>query len=72
MGENCPHHADLAEAVKSMNKKLDTIIESMGTGSIAIAELKLRVLLLERIVFGAVGIVLLSVIGAALAVILGK
>lgn len=72
MPDDCPHHKDLAEFVKKMDAKLDTIIASMSTGSVAIAELKLRVQLLEKVVFGAVGLVLVGVIGAALTVLLGK
>lgn len=71
MDGSCSLHESLSDTVKRMDAKLDAIIASLGTGSTAIAKLELRVGILEKVVYGAVGLVLLTIIGAAMKVLLG-
>jgi len=66
----CASHAVIAEATKSMGAKLDIIISRLGDGQTNFATLELRVKWLERIVYGAVALILMAVCGGVLALLL--
>jgi len=52
-----------------INGKLDQILERLAKGDTAIALLEHRVAFLEKIVYGLCGIILVSVIGAIVALV---
>lgn len=59
----------LFDILAEINAKLDAINERLGKGDTAIELLQHRVQQLERIVFGGVGVVLLAVGGALIAMV---
>lgn len=62
----CPQHEGLAEDIREIKRTLTTILRVLGDGKVNFATLALRVTVLERIVFCAVGALVLASGGAIL------
>jgi hypothetical protein len=59
----------LFDLLGEINAKLDGITERLGKGDTALALLEHRVASLEKIVYGMVGVILLAVVGALVALV---
>ena len=66
----CQLHAKLEGDFYQIHKKLDAILERLGSGDVSIAQLKLRVDQLERFVYGAMALAMTSVVGAILSLVI--
>ncbi len=68
--EVCVFHASFASDIKEIKDGVKSIDGRLGDGKVTLATLSLRVDQLERIVYGAVAVSLLSLAGAILALVL--
>lgn len=55
---------------EKLDAKLDEVLRRLGRGDVSLANLEVRLKLLERIVYPIVGIIVLTVIGCLLSTVL--
>lgn len=72
----CEHHQELYDNVKSMvetqekvNGTLEKVNAALGDGKVNFATLKTRLSLVEKIVYGAVGLILTGFVAAVLVLV---
>ncbi len=68
--ETDTYPVDMPSWAKGISKKIDQILDRLAYGDTAIAILKLRVAFLEKIVYGLCGTILLTVLGAVVALVI--
>jgi len=59
----CGLHGDLNAAIKSVDKKATEILAKLGEGAVLLENHKVRLGIVEKIVYGTTTCVLLTVIG---------
>ena len=69
---HCPDHHQFSKHLTSINFKLDNILEQLGIGNTKFALTERRLGLLEKLVYGCVGTMLLAMIGAFIALVIHK
>ncbi len=72
MEQVCAHHERLAEDIHEIKESQKRVEARLGTGDVSLATLALRVKFLEKCVYSAVALALLSLGGAILSIVLTK
>ncbi len=62
----CPYHEGLEKGISEIKGDTRTILEKLESGAVQFAKQGLRIGILEKIVYGAVGLLLLAAVGVAI------
>jgi hypothetical protein len=68
----CQHHERLASDIGEIKATVFRIEDKLGEGQVKFAKHGVRLGILEKVVYGVVGLVLMGVVGGVLAFMFGK